>query len=154
GTPDYLAPEQIRDARTADARADLYSLGCTFYHLLAGRPPFTGQTLGLKLVQHQVDEPEPVEAVRPEVPATVARIVRKLMAKKPEDRFTSAGELATALAGVLRAGRWEPQPFAGIEGGGDAVVRSALAWRGRRGPDRRRVLAAAAVGAGLLGAGV
>jgi serine/threonine-protein kinase len=154
GTPDYLAPEQIRDARTADARADLYSLGCTFYHLLAGRPPFTGQTLGLKLVQHQMDEPESVEAVRPEVPAEVARIVRKLMAKKPEGRYQTAGELAEALAGVLRAGRWGPQPFAGIEGSGDEVVQSVLTWRGRRGLDRRRVLLATAAGVGLLGAAI
>jgi serine/threonine-protein kinase len=86
GTPDYIAPEQSRAARDIDIRADPYSLGCTFYFLLTGRPPFPEGTLISKCLKHQMDEPEPVEQLRPEVPAAVAEVVRKLMAKKREER--------------------------------------------------------------------
>ena len=60
GTPEYIAPEQARDSHTSDIRADLYSLGCTLYFLLTGRAPFPEGTLTEKLIQHQMDEPEPV----------------------------------------------------------------------------------------------
>src|SRR5262249_8423095 len=63
GTPDYVSPEQVRDSKHVDVRSDLYSLGCTFYHLLAGRAPFAEGSVGLKLLQHQSDEPEPVESL-------------------------------------------------------------------------------------------
>jgi hypothetical protein len=97
GTPDYAAPEQIRRPHEADIRADLYSLGCTFYFLLTGRPPFPGVTLGEKLLKHQLDEPEPVEKLNPEVPREVAAIIRRLMAKRPEDRYQTPAELADVL---------------------------------------------------------
>jgi serine/threonine-protein kinase len=97
GTPDYEAPEQARQSNQVDIRADLYSLGCTLYFLLTGRPPFPGGTVGEKLVKHQLDEPEPVEKLNPEVTAPVARIARKLMAKRPEDRYQDPAELITAL---------------------------------------------------------
>ncbi len=66
GTPDYIAPEQALDSHTVDIRADLYCLGCTFYYLLTGRVPFPGGTLTEKLLKHQLDEPRPVEQLRPE----------------------------------------------------------------------------------------
>jgi serine/threonine protein kinase len=97
GTPDYIAPEQAMDSHTADIRADLYSLGCTFYYLLAGRPPFPGGTLMEKINQHHFDEPTPLEELHPGIPAGVAAIVRRLMAKKPQDRFQTPKELAVAL---------------------------------------------------------
>jgi hypothetical protein len=97
GTPGYLAPEQARDARAADIRADLYSLGCTLYHLLAGRPPFPADSLLQQLLDHQDRTPRPLAEVRPEVPPELARIVARLLAKEPARRFASPAELATAL---------------------------------------------------------
>jgi eukaryotic-like serine/threonine-protein kinase len=97
GTPDYVAPEQARDTHGADGRSDLYSLGCTFFHLLTGRVPFPGGGPLDKLVRHTTEEVPAIERLRPEVPPQVAGLVRRLMAKRPEDRFQTAAELATAL---------------------------------------------------------
>jgi serine/threonine-protein kinase len=102
GTPDYIAPEQARDAHNADIRADLYSLGCTFYYLLSGQVPFPGEVAMEKLVKHWMEEPRPIEELRPETPPAVAAIVRKLMAKQVEDRFQTPAELAVALATLDR----------------------------------------------------
>ncbi|HVS35870.1 MAG TPA: protein kinase [Gemmataceae bacterium] len=97
GTPDYIAPEQVRQSHTVDARADLYSLGCTLYYLLTGRPPFPDRPLTGKVAGHLFEEPEPLEQIRPGTPPRLASLVRRLMAKKPEDRFASAADLAEAL---------------------------------------------------------
>jgi WD40 repeat protein len=98
GTPDYMAPEQARDSHTADIRSDLYSLGCTLYYLLAGRVPFPGGTVTEKMLRHNMDEPTPLEQLRPDVPPAVAAVVRLLMAKRREDRYQTPAELAEALA--------------------------------------------------------
>jgi len=100
GTADYIAPEQAINAHTADIRADIYSLGCTFYYLLAGKVPFPDGFLTEKLLQHQFSEPYPIELHRPDVPPTVASIVRKMMAKKPENRYPLPAKVAEALASV------------------------------------------------------
>ncbi len=97
GTPDYIAPEQSIDSRQADIRSDIYSLGCTLYHLLTGKPPFPRDTFMKKILAHQGDEPIPIESVRPEVPAELAAVVRKMMAKKPEDRYATPSAAAAAL---------------------------------------------------------
>ena len=102
GTLDYMAPEQTLDSHAVDARADLYSLGCTLYYLLTGRPPFPGGTALRKLFRHQDEEPTPVEQVRPGVPDGVAAVVRRLMAKRPGERYQTAGEAAAALAAVTQ----------------------------------------------------
>ncbi|MCI0455348.1 MAG: serine/threonine protein kinase [Gemmataceae bacterium] len=104
GTPDYLAPEQALDARAADKRADIYSLGCTLYFLLTGRPPFPEGTLAQKLLWHQHTEPLGAETLRPDVPPEVAAVVRRMMAKRPEDRHQTAAEVAAALASFCQAG--------------------------------------------------
>jgi serine/threonine-protein kinase len=101
GTVDFIAPEQARDASNVDTRADLYSLGCTFYYLLTGQAPFDGATVTNKLFKHALEEPEPIEKVRPEVSPAVAAVLRKLMAKRPDDRYQTPAELAAALEGVL-----------------------------------------------------
>lgn len=101
GTPDYISPEQIRDSRSADIRSDLYSLGCTFYHMLTGRPPFDGPDVIDKMYMHQNVEPIPVEQLRPDVPIAIAAVVRQLMAKKPRDRFQDPGEVAATLRPYL-----------------------------------------------------
>jgi WD40 repeat protein/tRNA A-37 threonylcarbamoyl transferase component Bud32 len=104
GTPDYIAPEQLEDPHRADIRADLYSLGCTFYFLLAGQVPFPGGTLIQKLDRQRWQTPPSVDQLRPEVPAAVAAVVRRLMAKHPDDRFRSPAELAAALEQLARTG--------------------------------------------------
>jgi serine/threonine protein kinase len=98
GTADYVAPEQLRDSRSVDTRADLYGLGCTLYFLLGGRVPFPGGSLLSKLLRHLREEPQPLESVRPDVPAALAGVVRELMAKDPAHRFQTPAELAAALA--------------------------------------------------------
>lgn len=98
GTLDYIAPEQAMDSHTVDIRADLYSLGCTFYFLLTGKVPFPGGDALAKLMKHKLEEPVPVEKLRPDVPPNVVGVMRKLMAKQPEDRFQTPAELAAVLA--------------------------------------------------------
>jgi serine/threonine protein kinase/WD40 repeat protein len=98
GTPDYIAPEQALQSHTVDIRGDIYSLGCTFYFLLTGRVPFAGGSLTEKLLKHQMSEPRALEEVRPDAPPGVAQVVRRMMAKKPADRYQTPAELATALA--------------------------------------------------------
>ena len=93
GTPAYVSPEQARNIHEVDIRSDLYSLGCTFYYALAGRPPFQGSTPLQTVMQHLEKEPDPIERLRPEIPPGLASIIRRLMAKKPEKRFQTPGEL-------------------------------------------------------------
>jgi two-component system NtrC family response regulator/two-component system nitrogen regulation response regulator GlnG len=97
GTPDYLAPEQARDPREVDIRADLYSLGCTFYHCLTGQVPFAGDSIAQKLLKHQLEAPRPIESLRPEVPQLLALLVGRLMARRPEDRYQTPAEVVAAL---------------------------------------------------------
>jgi hypothetical protein len=97
GTPDFLSPEQARNASRADARSDLYSLGCTFYYLLTGRVPFPTPAPVDKVVAHATQRPEPIQRFRPEVPPGVTAVVDRLLAKRPEDRFSSAEALIAAL---------------------------------------------------------
>lgn len=101
GTPDYMAPEQWNDAHSCDARADLYSLGCTLFFLLVGHPPYhseTHRTAANKMKGHVIDPIPDLRAARPDVPPGLVAIYERLMAKTPEERFASADELAIALA--------------------------------------------------------
>lgn len=98
GTPDFIAPEQARDSHRADIRADIYSLGCTLFYLLTGRPPFPDGTVVQKLAAH-VKQPAPaVSALRHDVPAQVAAIVARMLAKDPGERFQTPAEAAEALS--------------------------------------------------------
>jgi serine/threonine-protein kinase len=97
GTPDFMAPEQAQNTGPLDHRCDLYSLGCTFYFLLAGRLPFDGGTPMEKLLQHQLEQPYPLELLRSDIPKEVMAILQRLMSKAPEDRYQSAADLAAAL---------------------------------------------------------
>lgn len=117
GTPEFIAPEQARDSHTSDIRADLYSLGCTLYFLLTGQPPFPDGTLTEKLLQHQFNEADPVDVVRSaalveraapvavtpdRVPAAVDALLRKLLAKDPDERFQTPNELAAELQTIVQ----------------------------------------------------
>lgn len=138
GTPDYIAPEQLEDPHKADIRADLYSLGCTFYYLLSGRVPFPGGTLIQKLDRQRWQTPPSVDQLRAEVPSAVASVVRKLMAKHPDDRYRTPGELAAALeqltrTGVLPAGH-QPEPLREtlcLHGSGGPVIAAVFLTDGR-----------------------
>ncbi|MFO0968454.1 MAG: serine/threonine-protein kinase [Gemmataceae bacterium] len=98
GTPDYIAPEQAVDARDVDIRADVYSLGCTLYYLLTGSAPFPGGGIVEKLQRQRAAEPLAVEKARPDVGPILPGMLRKMMAKRPEDRYQTPGEVAQALA--------------------------------------------------------
>jgi serine/threonine-protein kinase len=98
GTPDYLSPEQSRNLHKVDIRADLYSLGCTFYYALTGQVPFPGGNRLEKMIRHSTEEATPVTQLRPEIPEAVAAIVHRLLAKNAADRFQTPAELAAALA--------------------------------------------------------
>ena len=114
GTPDFISPEQARDARTVDVRSDLYSLGCTFYYVLTGRPPFPGGNDVQKLIKHQTERPYPIEELRPHIPSRVIEIVQSLMAKKPEDRIQTPQELADMLAEYLGSPSSQQTPTRGV----------------------------------------
>lgn len=120
GTFDYISPEQARDPRTADVRSDIYSLGCTFFYMLAGRPPFPEGTVLQKLLQHQGDQPPDVRELRSDLPDEVPRLLRKMLAKDPRHRHQTPAELVEELSLVaeqlgLRPERaasaaWVPKP--------------------------------------------
>ncbi len=94
GTADYLAPEQALDSHGVDARADIYGLGCSLYYLLTGHPPFPGGTLPQRLMMHQKQPPPSILLDRPDAPADLIEICLKMMAKKPDDRYQTAAEVA------------------------------------------------------------
>ncbi len=104
GTPDYMAPEQFRDARRVDRRADIYSLGCTLYRCLADRVPFPAPTVTEKAHGHQSEEPEPLERMAPDSPIGLNVVCRKMMSKRPEDRYQSMRDVANSLAGFVSGG--------------------------------------------------
>lgn len=106
GTPLYVAPEAIRDNKTAGPKSDVYSLGATLYHMLTGRPPFDGDTPFDVMRAHIDLPPAPVRSLAPRTPPDFAALVERCLAKDPAER-PSAAELADLLrARAARAGRW------------------------------------------------
>jgi serine/threonine protein kinase len=104
GTPEFMAPEQAKSSSTVDHRADIYSLGCTFYYLLAGKPPFTGGSNIEKLLKHQMDPPPAIEKLRSDVPEGVRLLLQQMLAKKPDERVQTAGTVAAALEPFCKPG--------------------------------------------------
>lgn len=104
GTPDYMAPEQASDSSKADIRADIYSLGCTFYFLLCGQAPFAGDSITRTLKSHADRQPRPLHKLRDDLPPELLRIVERMMAKDPAARFQSPQELAKVLAPLATGG--------------------------------------------------
>jgi len=105
GTADYFAPEQALNPLAADIRSDIYSLGCTLYYLLTGRPPFPDGNLEEKINQHQFAEPTPLADFRKDVPAGLTMALKRMMAKGPENRYRTPDALAVALKPFMRPGR-------------------------------------------------
>jgi serine/threonine-protein kinase len=110
GSPDYVAPEQAINPRKAGPKADIYSLGCTLFHLLTGSVPFPDGSPLDKVIAHRSKEPPEL----PGVPPGLAAVVRKMMAKRRRDRYATAGEVADALARFASdAAPWEHAPLGG-----------------------------------------
>jgi serine/threonine protein kinase len=103
GTVDYMAPEQARDSRASSIRSDIYSLGCTLFFLMTGTAPFVGGDVAEKLRAHATEPPPDVRAIRPGVPAILARLIQKMMAKRPEKRFADYDKLLDTLDAVAAA---------------------------------------------------
>jgi serine/threonine protein kinase len=104
GTPAFIAPEQIKDSHKADIRSDLYSLGCAMYYALAGQQPFDGINTEATLYLHLEEEPAPLQYYRPLIPPAMARVVHRLMAKNPAQRYQTPAELIDALNGLILSG--------------------------------------------------
>jgi tRNA A-37 threonylcarbamoyl transferase component Bud32 len=109
GTRDYIAPEQALHSHEVDGRADLYSLGCTLYHLLAGRPPFAHVNMDERVNAHLTRQPPKIEQFRPDVPRPVVAVLRRMMERRPEDRFQRAADVAEALRPAAQVLHSEPR---------------------------------------------
>src|SRR5208337_3727811 len=97
GTFDYVAPEQARHSHAADIRSDIYSLGCTLYHMISGHVPFPSPSLPEKLFAHQALEPMPLNQLNPHIPAGFVEVVQRMMRKLPEERYATPLQVAQAL---------------------------------------------------------
>ncbi len=104
GTFDYVAPEQARHSHSADIRSDIYSLGCTLYHMLTGHVPFPSPSLPEKLFAHQAMEATPLEQIVPELPAGLADVVRTMMRKVPDERYGTPAQVVQALEPYIDEG--------------------------------------------------
>jgi len=104
GTADYLSPEQAVNSHDVDSRADIYSLGCTLYFLIAGHPPFPKGSLAQRIAMHQTKEPADVRQSRPECPDSLALVCQKMMKKDLGERYQTCREIKTALLGLLEDG--------------------------------------------------
>jgi serine/threonine protein kinase len=112
GTPDYLAPEQARDARGIDVRADLYSLGCVLYHCLTGQPPFPDTNVLSQMVRHATEAPRPLRELVPDLPDGLQPILNTMMAKDPAQRYPTPERAAQALQAFQAGGGGEPAKLA------------------------------------------
>jgi serine/threonine protein kinase len=97
GTADYLAPEQALNSHEADSRSDIYSLGCTLYFLLTGRPPFPEGSISERLLKHQTSKPDSIFKIRGDAPPSLVDMCESMMAKKPDERPQTAGDVAERL---------------------------------------------------------
>jgi hypothetical protein len=136
GTPEYVAPEQATDARQADTRSDIYGLGCTLYALLAGRPPFVGDSAVQIVLAHIEKEPAPLHELRPDVSPELSAVVAKMLAKDPARRYQRPIDVAQALVPFVKA---EGRPGAGevVPPPGVASLASGTVVGGDTRPEKR-----------------
>ncbi|HEY1378630.1 MAG TPA: serine/threonine-protein kinase [Gemmataceae bacterium] len=144
GTADYLAPEQAIDSHQVDIRADIYSLGATLYFLLTGRALFDCSTVAQKLLAHQVKDPPSVGLMRPDVPVGLRKVLAKMLAKDPADRYQTPAETAKALMPFASDADLTPPPRAGKPVGpirriGEPSLASTLHTRATTAATRRGV---------------
>lgn len=97
GTVDYMSPEQAKDSSATDIRSDIYSLGCTAYHMLAGQPPFADGGLGERIYRHMEEPPPDLLQIRPDVSPRMWRVIQRMLAKRPEDRYQTPAEVLADL---------------------------------------------------------
>lgn len=114
GTPLYMSPEQIQ-GNELDSRSDLYSLGIMCYHMLAGEPPFRGETAMAVAIKHVHGEAEPLTEIRPDVRPEFLAIIARMMSKKPEDRYETAGNLLADLERLQAGDLHLIKPWPGFE---------------------------------------
>ena len=138
GTSDYIAPEQAEDPHAADERSDIYSLGCTFYHLLAGHAPYPGGTVLQKLDAHRTKLPPEIPGLSP----AVWSVIKKMMQRNPADRFQNAGEIALAL----------PDALCGITSRNSDCNEPKIAMEQSRAPSRKRSWRIVQIVGGVLAA--
>lgn len=100
GTPQYMAPEQLRGAKHADARSDIWAAGATLYQALTGQPPFAAESASELILKITLEDVRPVSALRPDVPARLAQAVERALMREPRARFQTARELCAALEGL------------------------------------------------------
>ena len=105
GTADYLSPEQAVNSHDVDHRADIYSLGCTLYFLLTGKPPFPKGNLAQRIAMHQTQEPADIRESRQDCPDALAAICQQMMMKQPENRYPDCQTLKSELNGYLETGQ-------------------------------------------------
>ena len=115
GTPAYMSPEQAIGERELDGRSDIYSLGVVGYQMLAGAPPFRAANTPAMLVKHLSETPRPLDALRPDAPASLVHAIMRALAKKPEHRWDDAEEFRAAILGLRASGAYaepaaEPAP--------------------------------------------
>jgi serine/threonine protein kinase len=112
GTPDYMAPEQARDAHKVDIRADIYSLGCVLYHCLTGQPPFPDKNAVRQIMRHATEVARPPREFDPSIPDVLQEIVSGMMAKDPAQRYATPDRAARALRVFLHSEGQSPRPVA------------------------------------------
>jgi serine/threonine protein kinase len=122
GTPDYLAPEQARNARGVDIRADIYSMGCVLYHCISGHPPFPDTNIINQMIRHAQETPKPLKEINPEVTDALQQVIGCMMSKDYNQRYATPSQAAQALQSVM-ATPPEQSRF-----GEDAQMKEYLTW--------------------------
>ncbi|WP_171472773.1 serine/threonine-protein kinase [Frigoriglobus tundricola] len=139
GTPAFMAPEQATGSAAVDARADVYSLGCTLYTLVTGRPPFAGASAPEVMSKHLTEPVVPPEAIVKRVPGALSAILMTMLAKDPDERYQSMDEVIAALEGFLgmpRSGTFDPSDHEA-----EQLERLTAEFQAQAGGGRKRVLA-------------
>jgi len=102
GTVDYMAPEQARDSKSADVRSDIYSLGCSWYFMLTGQPPYPDGSVTNKITAHALNPVPDPRAINADVPEAIVVVLNRMLAKSPEERYQSARELLVDLRTIVQ----------------------------------------------------